>query len=162
MGFSGGARMSSRLGCNLSKQIASIGPVAGVRYPQDCGPLRVVSIITFHGKRDRVNHYTVNENSPPYWRMGVETAINGWINNNHCNQEADSSLLEGQVTRLSYAQCHDGADVVFYQSAIAGHSWPGSKIYGTGNTDKNIPATQLIWAFFKTHPLQLSRRSDDD
>lgn len=159
MGFSGGARMSSRLGCDLSEQIASIGPVAGIRFPEDCTPSRAVPVITFHGKKDTVNHYTVNKNSPPYWRMGVETAVRGWLNNNHCNQEANRREVDVQVTRLSYAGCLDNSDVVFYQSAIAGHTWPGSKIadklasYGLGETDKNIPATKLILAFFDAHPL---------
>lgn len=108
---------------------------------------------------DGVNHYIVNEDSPPYWRTGVETAINGWLKNNHCNQEANSLELEDQVTLIRYAQCRDDAGLVFYQSAIAGHTWPGSKVAdkiaraGLGVTDKHIYATHLIWEFFDTHPL---------
>lgn len=159
MGFSGGARMSSRLACDLSEQIAAIGPVAGVRYPEDCQPSRAVPVITFHGKKDGVNHYVANENSPPYWRMGVESALSGWLANNHCDQQAQNTDLGEQVTRLTYSQCQDHGHVIFYQSATAGHTWPGSKMadklasYGLGTTDKQIPATELIWTFFKEHPL---------
>lgn len=160
MGFSGGARMSSRLACDLSKQIAAIGPVAGVRYPEDCHPARVVPVITFHGKKDGVNHYVANDDSPPYWRMGVESAISGWLDNNHCDKQAQNTDLGEQVTRLTYSQCQDHGDVIFYQSTRAGHTWPGSEMadklasYGLGATDKHIPATELIWSFFKEHPLQ--------
>jgi polyhydroxybutyrate depolymerase len=160
MGFSGGARMSSRLACDLSAQIAAIGPVAGVRFAEDCQPSRAVPVITFHGKKDGVNHYVANENSPPYWRMGVEPALSGWVDNNHCAKPAQSTDLGEQVTRLTYSHCQDHGDVVFYQSASAGHTWPGSKMAdklasnGLGASDKHIPATELIWAFFKAHPLQ--------
>tara|TARA_R110002167_G_scaffold20405_15_gene74714 strand:- start:12902 stop:13864 length:963 start_codon:yes stop_codon:yes gene_type:complete len=159
MGFSGGARMSSRLACDLSAQIAAIGPVAGLRYPEDCQPARAVPVITFHGKQDGVNHYVARENSPPYWRMGVEPALKGWLDNNHCTKQAQKTDLAEQVTRLTYSQCQDQGDVVFYQSATAGHTWPGSKVadklasYGLGATDKYIVATELIWTFFKAHPL---------
>jgi polyhydroxybutyrate depolymerase len=35
-GFSGGARMSSLLGCKLSTRIAAIAPVSGLRWPAPC------------------------------------------------------------------------------------------------------------------------------
>ena len=36
-GFSGGARMSSLLGCRLNSRIAAIAPVSGLRWPAPCG-----------------------------------------------------------------------------------------------------------------------------
>ena len=74
--------MSSRLACELSESIAASGPVAGVRYPEDCNPTRPVPVITFHGKNDTVNHYSHQVDSPDYWRMGVEDAIGGWVKKN--------------------------------------------------------------------------------
>ena len=158
-GFSGGARMSSRLACDLSQTIAAIGPVAGVRYPEDCLPLRPVPLITFHGKKDKVNHYEHQDNSPPYWRMGVNEALNGWIKNNHCEQPAAEHVITADVTKLSYRNCQQQGDIVFYRSEEAGHTWPGSPSaellakYGLGKTDTDIPATELIWQFFVAHPL---------
>lgn len=66
-GYSGGARMSSRLACELSNVIAAIGPVAGLRCPEDCAPTHSVSIITFHGTADRTNPYFTAEDSVPCW-----------------------------------------------------------------------------------------------
>lgn len=158
-GFSGGARMSSRLGCDLSKIIAAIGPVAGVRYPEDCQPSRPMPVITFHGKKDTVNHYEHQDNSAPYWRMGVQDALAGWIKNNQCQQPATEKVITADVTMLSYTKCQQGADIVFYRSADAGHTWPGSAQanvmakFGLGNTDSATSATELIWQFFVAHPL---------
>lgn len=158
-GMSGGARMSSRLACDLSDVIAAIGPVAGVRYPEDCKPTRPVPVITFHGKRDGINHYEHQPDSPPHWRMGVEQAISGWVKNNQCVNSPTAERITTAVTRLSFSGCKDGADVVLYRSEDAGHTWPGSPLtnllkkmeLGKSNTD--VPATRLIWEFFEAYSL---------
>jgi polyhydroxybutyrate depolymerase len=158
-GFSGGGRMSSRLACEFSESIAAIGPVAGVRYPEDCNPTRPVPVITFHGKNDTVNHYLHQVDSPGYWRMGVEDAIDGWVKKNSCTGEYTEEPVSLTVSRLSYSGCEGGADLVFYRSEDAGHTWPGSPIaetleeLGLGITNDEIPATVLIWKFFESHPI---------
>lgn len=158
-GFSGGGRMSSRLACDLSEVIAAIGPVAGLRYPNDCNPTRPVPVITFHGKKDGVNHYEHQSNSPPYWRMGIETAVLGWTENNQCIGVPIEKKITPTVTRMSYTHCKGGAEVVFYRSDDAGHTWPGSPLagflerVGLGKSNAEIPATQLIWEFFEAHNL---------
>ena len=157
-GFSGGARMSSRLGCDLSDTIAAIGPVAGIRFPSDCQPTRAMPVITFHGKKDRVNHYVHSEESPPYWVMGVEDALAGWVKNNACPTSREKALSDS-VILVDYEACKENADVVFYRSSEAGHTWPGNPIpqklmqFGLGKTEENLNATALIWQFFKAHPL---------
>ena len=158
-GFSGGGRMSSRLACDLSELIAAIGPVAGSRYPEDCVPSRPVPVITFHGKNDPVNHYEYQSDSPAYWRMGVEDAIGGWVQNNKCAGHPTEEHVSTTVTRVSYHGCEGGADIVFYRSEDAGHTWPGSPLaqmleeMGLGNTNSEVAATNLIWEFFEDHPL---------
>ena len=152
--------MSSRLACDLSEVIAAIGPVAGVRYPEDCDPTRPVPVITFHGKNDQINHYLYQSSSPSYWRMGVEEAIGGWIHNNKCADFPVDESASETVSRVSYRECQDGADIVFYRSEDAGHTWPGSPFaqsldeMGLGITNGEIAATVLIWEFFQSHPMQ--------
>jgi polyhydroxybutyrate depolymerase len=158
-GFSGGARMSSRLACDLADRIAAIGPVGGVRYPEDCTPARPVPVIAFHGKQDRINHYAVQPDSPDYWRMGVEDAIAGWVKNNGCAVPPDERPVADDEVRLSWPGCRDGADVVFYRSDSADHTWPGTPIaerfrgWLGDDAVSETAATQLIWAFFQAHPL---------
>ena len=152
--------MSSRLACDLSKLIAAIGPVAGVRYPEDCNPSRPVPVITFHGKDDPVNHFEHQSESPGYWRMGVEDAIGGWVRNNNCAGLPTDEPVSATVSRVSYRGCERGADVVFYRSEDAGHTWPGSPLakmleeIGMGITNNDIAATIMIWEFFESHPMQ--------
>ena len=158
-GFSGGGRMSSRLACDLSDVFAAIGPVAGVRYPEDCNPLRPVPLITFHGKKDNINHYEHRSDSPDYWRMGVEAAIAGWVRNNGCVGKPSEQPVTSTVVRVTYGECKQGGDIVFYRSEDAGHTWPGSPeagalaARGRGTTDSAIDASKLTWQFFEGHLL---------
>lgn len=158
-GMSGGARMTSRLGCDLSDVIAAIGPVAGIQYPAGCHPLRPVPVITFHSRMDGVNHYEHRPDSPPYWDTGVEEAIAKWVKHNGCVGPPNEKRVTPAVVRVSHHECRDGTSVVFYRSDDAGHTWPGSPAAdrilarGGGKTDRDIPATRLIWEFFQDHPL---------
>jgi polyhydroxybutyrate depolymerase len=159
-GFSGGARMSSRLACDLSNVIAAIAPVAGVRFPEDCNPSRPVPVITFHGKADNINHYKHQADSNAYWRMGVEEALSGWISTNKCTGSPALEDVSDSVIRVSHQNCQNEGHVIFYRSEDAGHTWPGSPLAdyletsGLGKTNMEISATKLIWEFFKMHPLQ--------
>lgn len=159
VGFSGGARMSSRLACDLSGRIAAIGAVAGLRYPEDCQPSRPVPVIAFHARKDVINHYEHQSNSPDYWRMGVEEALTGWMWNNGCNPEPEVERLTVNDTRFAYTGCRQGADVVFYRSEVANHTWPGTPLAGGireqwgEESVSDVPATALTWAFFASHPL---------
>ena len=158
-GFSGGGRMSSRLACDLSESIAAIGPVGGIQYPEDCNPARPVPVITFHGKSDMFNHYTPQVDSPGHWRMGVEDALREWAKSSGCTDNYAEDQVSPTVSRLTYSGCEDGVDIVFYRSEDAGHTWPGSPAakvmqeMGFGITNSEIPATDLIWNFFESHPL---------
>ena len=157
MGFSGGARMSSRLACDLSETFAAIGPVTGIQFLDDCFPTRAVPVITFHGKKDLVNHYVRRSNSRSYWKHGVEESVNKWVEANGCNKTPQSTKISAVVTKLNWSSCRDGAEVVFYQIEDGGHTWPGSPISLTyswaGKTNKDIVATELIWEFLMAHPM---------
>ena len=140
-GFSGGARMSSRLACALSDVLAAAAPVAGLQYPDDCVPAGPVSIVAFHGKADQVNHYEVTADSRPYWRMGVETAAEKWRSALGCAARSmDGGFTDepGVVVR-AWPPCAGGADLLLYISESDGHIWPAG-------------ASERIWDFFEAHP----------
>ncbi len=139
-GHSGGGRMSSRVACSLADIVAAVAPVAGIRWPEVCDPVRPVPIITFHGKQDGVNHYEVQPDSPSYWLLGVEDSLAGWVTSNQCDTSPIESPVGESRTRVSYQGCQNGGDIVFYRSEIDGHIWPDS-------------ATHLIWDFFESHPM---------
>jgi polyhydroxybutyrate depolymerase len=156
-GMSGGARMSSRTACELSEIFAAIAPVAGIQFPDDCAPARAMPVITFHGEEDMVNHYVHNNLSRPYWKKGVEDSVAGWVNRNGCNQNQQIEKISEMVTKFAWTDCKDGAEVIFYRIEDGGHTWPGSPIVLTtpwsGNTRKDVIASERIWKFFEDHPL---------
>lgn len=156
-GMSGGGRMSSRIACELSTSIAAVAPVAGIQFGANCNPVRPIPLITFHGLNDEVNTYSGKDaERNPFWVAGVEEAIASWVDSNECGDEPVVKELTEDVTRLSYPECAEGADVVFYRIRNAGHTWPGSAEYAKRTdrvTNMEIDASRLIWEFFEAHPL---------
>jgi polyhydroxybutyrate depolymerase len=149
-GFSGGGRISSRLACELSDILAAAAPVAGLQYPDDCTLKRAIPLISFHAVDDPVNQYTVSGDSRPYWRMGVETALDKWRQANGCTLANDDGRLAEGVTIFTWPDCTGGAEIHFYQTDTGGHTWPGST---SGSANQDIDASTLIWEFFSRHSL---------
>lgn len=159
-GFSGGGRMSSRLACELSDRIAAVAPVSGVQFPDDCKPVRQIPIITLHGVEDPRNTYhgTADPEENSSWVAGVEAAVAKWAENNGCDSQNIAEDITEEVSRLSYQDCTDNADVILYRIGDGGHTWPGSPIANRvserlGVTNLDIDASRLIWEFFEGHPL---------
>jgi polyhydroxybutyrate depolymerase len=78
------------------------------------------------------------------------------VDSNDCDNEPVAKELTDDVTRLSYLDCAESADVVFYRIRNAGHTWPGSMLYEKRSgrvTNMDIDASRLIWEFFEAHPL---------
>ena len=146
-GFSGGARMSSRLGCELSNVIAAIGPVAGLQC-NNCAPTHSISVIAFHGTADMLNSYS-----------SAEDSVSGWVEKNGCNKTPVTRKISEDVTQISFGGCKGNAEVVFFRINDGGHTWPDSpradafEKRGLGKTNKDINASNLIWSFFEAHPL---------
>ena len=150
-GYSGGAMMSSRLGCELPNVIAAIGAVAGLECGgggKDCRPTHPVSIIAFHGTADGIVPHLHHEKSLPVW-----------AEKNGCNKTPVTRKISEEVTQISYGGCKGNAEVVFYRIDGGGHTWPDSpraeayEKLGLGKTNKDINASNLMWSFFEGHPL---------
>lgn len=156
-GFSGGARMTSRLACELSGTFAAAAPVGGIQFGAGCAPERAIPILTFHGKADRVNQYERNAESPPYWVAGVEQSIGGWVGANRCAAEAAQESVAPGVVHHVWDDCADGAVVEAWIIDDGGHTWPGSplvrEVERLGVTNHDIDATDLIWEFFSRYRL---------
>jgi polyhydroxybutyrate depolymerase len=61
------------------------------------------------------------------------------------------------VTRRAYTGCADDAAVVLYTVQDGGHTWPGGTPlpeWFVGRTTRTIDATNLMWEFFRNHPLR--------
>lgn len=138
-GFSGGARMSSRLACNLSERIAAIAPVSGIRWTAPCNG-RAVPVVTFHGLADPQNTYAGMARADE-WVESVEDALAGWANHNGCDEARNETPEVNLVSVYSYGNCADGADVVLYRIAGLGHTWAKSE----------IDATRVMWTFLEKY-----------
>ena len=179
-GMSGGARMASLLACRLSARIAAIAPVSGLRaglpssatlsQPDSatCQPQRAVPIVTFHGTGDQVNPF--NGDATPRWGYSIPAALKRWAQIDHCQGGPRERRVTAHVTLVRYGPCEQGADIWLYRTDAAGeqgggHAWPGSVMppfMAQGRTAEQlrantpgteINASELIWQFFKAHPL---------
>lgn len=143
-GFSGGARMSSLLGCKLNARIAAIAPVSGLRWSGPCEG-RPVPVLTFHGLADTQNPY---DGKAPgrgaEWLESVPDALAGWAQHDGCNTKAILEDPPGPLSTMRYDGCRGGAEVRMIRIDGLGHTW----------AKEQIDTTAAIWQFFSQHPLR--------
>ena len=144
-GFSGGARMTSLLGCKLGSRIAAIAPVSGLRLPGpgQCSG-RPVPVLTFHGLADPQNTY--DGHAPgrgEEWLESVPDALAGWARRDSCKGDAILDDPPGPLSTMRYEGCADGGEVRMIRIDGLGHAW----------TRKEVDTTVVMWQFFKSHRL---------
>jgi polyhydroxybutyrate depolymerase len=158
-GLSNGGGMSFVLSCTLPHRIAAIGAVGAAEtlpwsWCPDSGP---VPMIAFHGTSDRFTPYNGGKvwfAPDPFPSIPAWTA--NWARRNRCGESPADSRVTADVTRRAYTGCADHADVVLYTIEGGGHTWPGDASmpeWMLGRSSRSIDATNLMWAFFREHPL---------
>jgi polyhydroxybutyrate depolymerase len=155
-GFSGGARMSSQLGCDATGTFAAVAPVSGLRLPAGCSKSQPAPVISFHGTADPVDPY--NGNGQKYWTYSVPTAAKKWAAHDGCSATPTTTQPATGVTLTSYSGCKDQSAVELYSITGEGHEWPGgpplkkalTNVLGPQTTA--ISANDLMWSFFMAHP----------
>lgn len=165
-GFSNGASMAHKIGCDLSTTVAAIAPVGAPYwgYPEDCTPVRPMPIIYFHGTDDKCAPYNggISECEKGFAGGGrifpsAENSVHFWKEKNNCNETGTITYQHGDVTCTTYS-CEDNAEVEFCSIKGAGHTWPGGEGYSIpgipiGNVTQDINANDEMWKFFEKHPL---------
>lgn len=150
-GFSNGAMMAYRLGCDMSGIFAAIAAVQGPLFYDQCQPEHAVSLIHVHGLRDPIVPYLGGEGIcdvcngivfPP-----VQVGVEKWMKWNECSNLPQVSV-NGAITHIVYPGCVSDTAVELYTIDGLEHAWPSP--FGSGQA--NFPATQSIWDFFVTHP----------
>jgi polyhydroxybutyrate depolymerase len=142
-GFSGGARMSSLLGCRLGARLAAIAPVSGLRFSEPCTG-RPVPVLTFHGLADSQNPYDGHaEGRGAEWLESVPDALAGWARHNGCKGDVILDDPPGPLSTMRYDGC-DGAEVRMIRIDGLGHTW----------TRKEVDTTAVMWQFFKSYQLR--------
>jgi len=181
-GYSNGAFMASALACSDARTIAAVATVAGIEADAGCHPSRRVPVIAFHGTADPFVPYqggigpaaeklpatdgngTIGSNLSAAANQGIQqndlpvpVEAARWAARNGCSTSPRISKVTEDVTSITY-QCPRDAAVVLYRENGAGHIWAGSQamteIASTvGRTTFSISADQLLWNFFRNHPL---------
>jgi polyhydroxybutyrate depolymerase len=159
-GLSNGGGMSFALSCTMSDRIAAVGMVGAAQLLpfKWCADSRPVPMISFHGTADPAAPY----NGGFSWAAAERfPSIPGWTANwakrNQCEPIPVDSAVSTHVVRRSYLNCADDAKVILYTINGGGHTWPGGKPlpeWFAGLTTYEIDATQLMWDFFRRHPLK--------
>lgn len=164
-GLSNGAMMAYRLALEASDLIAAIAPVAGSEVAP-FHPVRPVSILHIHSVDDPRALYTGGLGPPvPFTDVRVqhppvEQVISRWVEYDGCPRQphlepprrGSGKTFRHTATRIVYAPCRDGTEIVLWKLTGAGHVWPGGKLdylprlLGPG-TDV-IDANAEMWQFF--------------
>ena len=154
-GFSNGARMATRLALEASSWVAAIAAVAGspVAGP---APVRPVPTLAFHGTEDRHIPYLGGLGSQGR-RLAAPPALEAlaqWAVLMGCGEGPERTWRGPHaLDRWRGGE----VDVGLWTVAGMGHAWPGGRAYAPGADAPapDLPAAELIWAFFEAHPLEV-------
>jgi polyhydroxybutyrate depolymerase len=157
-GFSNGAMMAYRLGCELTDRIAAIAPVSGTLATPVCAPSRPLPVLHVHGTADR--HVPIAggpplrevPGTPPWHNTSLAYTMDFWTRHDACPTAAAETRLD-RVTTTVHAPCAGGAEVVQVVVDGGGHAWPGgAKSRQAADDPPPAPdANAVIWAFFARH-----------
>ena len=177
-GFSGGARMSSMVGCRLADRVTAVAPVAGLRAGRaagpeftepdasDCRPSRPITVLAIHGTDDPTNPFPGGEGLR--WGYSVERAAARWASRDHCATAPALEKVSTHVTRVRYGTCGASSEVVLYRIEASRdqggvHVWPGvqrdlatrapsASAAGAGaKSAAEVDATAVVLEFFSRH-----------
>ena len=161
-GFSNGGFMLLKQACALRDKLAAVGIVAAGVYNQVdsfCDGSRAFPAMFVLGTEDPMTPWEGWKNY-----RGVIPSQSGevWARLNKCDPEpvvaaqANRDRDGTRSERIEFAECADGASVVFYRVEGGGHTWPGGHQYLpsalVGRTARDWSATETLWEFFSRHP----------
>jgi polyhydroxybutyrate depolymerase len=164
-GMSNGGMMCYRLAAELSDRLAAIAPVAGTMAFEQAHPKRSVSIIHFHGTADDLVPFggpTVDAKRLMAFKS-VEESIRIWSELDNCPTIPSIKVFPEKasdgtsVRQTTYGPGRDDAEVVLIEVRGGGHTWPGRQPpWGAliGKSTVHISANNLIWEFFRRHPMK--------
>lgn len=160
-GFSNGASMTFRVGRELAARVAAIAPVAGSDWQDKPAPSRALSMLYITGTQDPLNPIDGGPISIGNKSIGIKPPVRAfiekWVKMLGCAPEPRAIYDRDGVRGSAYAGCHNGAEVQLYTLDGMGHFWPGGKSHlperVVGKSSHAINATDLIWEFFRRHPM---------
>jgi polyhydroxybutyrate depolymerase len=135
-GFSQGAHMAHRMGCDASADVVALASVAGQAYtaPSQCAPAALVSAVEIHGTEDQViGYYGDAQHDPPDPNVpSAHQTIAVWARNDHCTGALTSAGITLDLSTATpgpetivdaYQGCPAGIAVELWSMQEVGH-WP--------------------------------------
>lgn len=159
-GISNGGIMSNTLACALNHRIAAIAGVGGtmsIIQNSACSPSNKIPVLHIHGTTDLVVPYTGNA-----VLLGVDALITRWRTHNGLTSAstttsfANINLVDGSTADLIRYETGSNYPVHLIRVDNGGHSWPGSGVLVSGNTNMDFDASVEIWKFFSQYNLLTS------
>jgi polyhydroxybutyrate depolymerase len=167
-GFSNGAAMAHRLGCELADRFAAIAPVGGQNQfaLAGCAPAARIAVLDIHGTLDRCWPYDGGEGgclaSGRY--VSVAETLAGWAARNRCEAAPEQSRLPARkaendathVVRVAFSGCKRG-NVEHLRVVGGGHYWPDGNVYARprllgGTMSRQLDTARAMVAFFAANP----------
>ncbi len=155
-GMSNGGMLAYRLAAELPFKISAIAPVACTMVYQDDRPqLRAVPIMHFHSVRDKIVPYKGTDSFLGYVFPAVDSTMSRWAKRNGCAMRPRESLFKSGYRRKEWLGSSGEPLVTLYVTEDGGHSWPGGDRTRPGAQAPStlINANDLMWEFFRKHPL---------
>lgn len=168
-GYSDGAFMDFRLGCQMADRIAAIATVGAIlpeSLAETCSnwSWRAMPLLMMNGTDDPVVPYKGRLGySVGFFLLPAKESLKEWAKINSCGQKSERTTIPprtsgGLETRVdTYTDCSEGATTVLYSIEKGGHTWPGGEQYipvkAIGKTNEDLDASEVIWKFFTEHPM---------
>ena len=160
-GYSNGGNMTHKLICQIGQRFAAGATVASAlpnKTEISCNLVGSFPILMCNGTQDGKVPYGGGRTG----MRSVGYTLNFYNQKNGCSSQADTVFLPDidttdgcTVEKISYRNCADSTQVVFYKIIGGGHSWPGSADIGSpsweGNKNMDINANFEIFNFFKKY-----------
>lgn len=158
-GFSAGGYLSYILACQSQYCFAAIASVAGTMTQNTvdgCNPIHSTAVMQIHGTSD----FVVGYNGSQFAGLGVDQIIEYWRTANGCANDPiiqdipNTNILDlSTVQRFTWLPCDGSSELILFKVEGGGHQWPGTNatLGGLGAINRDISATEEIWAFFSQH-----------
>jgi polyhydroxybutyrate depolymerase len=161
VGMSNGGMLAHRLACDAADVFAAVASVAGTDNTKTCAPSRPIAVLHIHAKDDDhvlfeggAGPASVRDASKVTAFTSVPRTVARWVERDRCEAKPTRSLDVAGAYCESYRGCAGQAEVALCVSETGGHSWPGgSAVRGGQAASQALSANDVIWDFFKAHPL---------
>jgi len=166
VGISNGGFMTARVACEMSDRVAAVANIiATARASQlnNCREGRPVPLLLMASTTDPTNPYAGRPGDAIFALASAPETAAFFAARNKCRSRAESVFphldpkLNSTVSLIRFAECEQGAEVLFYRIDGSGHTVPSLKSRDgrewrlAGSPNRDIEASVEVWSFLKKY-----------